>query len=66
MPGDLRSVAVYAPMKRGLKAFIIAADDLVYSGCSLCPDEKGTESRGRNVDKATESTIFGWYVRDIT
>ena len=82
MPSDLRSVAAYAPMKRGLKATHVAAyaekgtaSSAAYApilkvttvaayapmkrglkvsrrrqnhtkivGCSLCPDEKGTES----------------------
>ena len=44
MPSDLRSVAVYAPMKRGLKVDIPIR---VERRCSLCPDEKGTESDTR-------------------
>ncbi len=44
MGRDLRSVAVYAPMKRGLKAQWERVGIANCLCCSLCPDEKGTES----------------------
>ena len=46
MPSDLRSVAAYAPMKRGLKEEEAHLHGMLAAKggcCSLCPDEKGTE-----------------------
>ena len=44
-------VTIYSPMKRGLKEAPAVAKLVAETGYNLFPDEKGTESHGRDLNR---------------